>query len=536
MDPPPRFDSWVEYAKLNRALFLDDFDNIHNNLLPFWSMDPAEIRSRSLELVSTGKIYVGGVMITNGRTTITKYVPDTHRWMLEGVESMIMPFAKWLPDMIIPFNMNDECRVAVPFADLENMRREAKKVIERAHVTMTEYKTNSITTWGEIPDEPLDNDRFLIESLYNSWDRWGSIGCSPSSPARTKHYHNTGRHCHECAAPHMRQQFLANWALSADPCHQPDLQFLHGLYLSPSTMIDSHELMPVFSQSRAEGFNDILYPSAWYYKDKTVYAPSAEEEARPWGERISKLFWRGATTEGYSKGNGAWQGMGRQRLVHMMHNATEPDTSIVLVPKDQDRRKWRYRIKSPSELHARTGVEPDTRFVETIERCAWRDCPEQYREFVPEAVPRADFQSMWKYQYLIDVDGAGFSGRFLPFLQSKSLPFKARLMREWWDDRVTPWLHFVPVDLRMQEIWSLLVFFGGWKTNDGEGWLSEPHDAEAEKIAYAGRDWANKVLRKEDMEIYLFRLLLEWGRVTNDDREILGFRGDLDAETAAANA
>lgn len=49
--------------------------------------------------------------------------------------------------------------------------------------------------------------------------------------------------------------------------------------------------------------------------------------------------------------------------------------------------------------------------------------------------------------------------------------------------------------------------------------------AAGERIAEAGREWAGKVLRKEDMEIYMFRLLLEWGRLTDDKRDEIGFGG-----------
>ena len=49
------------------------------------------------------------------------------------------------------------------------------------------------------------------------------------------------------------------------------------------------------------------------------------------------------------------------------------------------------------------------------------------------------------------------------------------------------------------------------------------HDKEGERIATAGREWAGQVLRKEDMEIYFFRLLLEWGRLTDDRRDGIGF-------------
>ena len=60
-------------------------------------------------------------------------------------------------------------------------------------------------------------------------------------------------------------------------------------------------------------------------------------------------------------------------------------------------------------------------------------------------------------------------------------------------------------------------YFGRTKEN----WYR--HEIEAERIARDGRDWAANVLRKEDMEVYMFRLLLEWGRVVDDRRNEIGF-------------
>lgn len=186
----------------------------------------------------------------------------------------------------------------------------------------------------------------------------------------------------------------------------------------------------------------------------------------------------------------------------------------------------------------------------------------------------------------MDADGAGFSGRFLPFLQSRSLPFRTGLFRQWMDGRLTAWYHFVPIDIRLHGMWSTLAYFSGAraadsnagpipdtnkhnkKNGDGEGnkggsakqksprmkmmtkkndndnednnikdgsnikkkanknqkILMEPHAHEGEFIAEEGRKWAEKALRKEDMEIYMFRLLLEWGRLTDDRRDELGFQ------------
>jgi hypothetical protein len=136
-----------------------------------------------------------------------------------------------------------------------------------------------------------------------------------------------------------------------------------------------------------------------------------------------------------------------------------------------------------------------------------------------------DFQDHWKYKFLFDLDGAGFSGRFLPFLESRSLVFRVAGFRQWFDERLVAWRHFVPVDGRLHGVWHLIAYFGGTGRGlrgDGNG-----HDREGEKIAEEGRDWAARVLRKEDMEVYMFRLLLEWARIVDDRREELGFDLDL---------
>jgi hypothetical protein len=107
------------------------------------------------------------------------------------------------------------------------------------------------------------------------------------------------------------------------------------------------------------------------------------------------------------------------------------------------------------------------------------------------------------------------------FLRSGSVPIKATIYSEWHDDRLVPWLHFV-------DVYGILDYFVGTgdkkKNVEGNEPVIESHDEAAKKIALKGREWANTVLRKEDMRIYLLRLLLEF---CDDDREKLGFVGDL---------
>lgn len=99
----------------------------------------------------------------------------------------------------------------------------------------------------------------------------------------------------------------------------------------------------------------------------------------------------------------------------------------------------------------------------------------------------------------------------------------------------------MPVDVRLHGLVATLAYFsgtsagepvsggggGGGGSGGGGGVVGQMKgDVEAgERIAEAGREWAGRVLRKEDMEIYMFRLLLEWGRLTDDRRDEIGFAG-----------
>jgi len=220
--------------------------------------------------------------------------------------------------------------------------------------------------------------------------------------------------------------------------------------------------------------------------------------------------------------------MTRQRFIHLTNNingSEAPQPLLLPALHSNGVQKLTYTPTPISELTAL--MSTDVHLVDSILRCGGRDCPQQAEEFAPLYAP-SDFQDHWRYKYLLDLDGAGFSGRFLPFLYSHSLPFKAGIFREWWDDRVTAWQHFVPLDVRGHGLWATLAYFAGFEgTVRGRQVKVEGNEREGARIAEKGREWANQVLRKEDMEIYFFRLLLEWGRLTDDDRDSIGFDVDF---------
>ena len=120
-------------------------------------------------------------------------------------------------------------------------------------------------------------------------------------------------------------------------------------------------------------------------------------------------------------------------------------------------------------------------------------------------------KKQYNYKYLPDLDGNSFSGRYRGFLGSTSLPIKATIYDEWHDSRLVPWKHFVPMDNTYIDIYGIMAYFLGGR------------DETAKQIAMEGKKWTETVLRREDMQIYVFRLLLEYARLCDDNRERLGW-------------
>ncbi|KAB2574339.1 Beta-1,2-xylosyltransferase 1 [Lasiodiplodia theobromae] len=529
--PPPHFDVWYEYATNRSSLIIDEFDTIYEDLLPFWSLSPAEIRKRTKESLNSPTGGVGGINIRGGVASISGNTPGTHKWELNGIIDIIDKFGKYLPDMDLAFNLNDECRVSIPYHELEKSRTAARQESAARKDGLGSlsngFSEGRAEGWEVVPSEPLDLQRFIVLSFQNTWD-FSSAHCPPDSAARLNRHLDPNTFCASCAAPHSLDVFLSNWTLAGDVCHQPDLAQLHGFYISPSAMDATPQLMPIFSQSKAGGFNDIRYPSPWNYMDKTRYDPNEEFPDPEFEAKQNAIFWRGATSEGFSKsGTGAWRGMSRQRFVGLFSNPSAAQALLLPDPEqrvddDTARLRLRYALVDPS--HLRDSIATDTHFTDVV-RCDPPDCDDQIAQFGGLG-DRTDFQAHWRYRYLLDIDGAGFSGRFLPFLQSRSLPFKTALFREWWETRIAEWVHFVPLDLRAHGAWATLAYFAGFEGSvEGETVSWPPHYLQAKALADEGALWARKVLRKEDMEIYMFRLLLEWGRLTDDRRADIGFTG-----------
>jgi len=154
----------------------------------------------------------------------------------------------------------------------------------------------------------------------------------------------------------------------------------------------------------------------------------------------------------------------------------------------------------------------------------------KYTDYLFTCAGLLSLEEQHHHKYLVDVDGNSFSGRYRDFVSSASLPIKATIFREWHDSRLFAWKHFVPLDNRFLDIYGIMEFFLGKSipvdAENRNATIAE-RDLMAKKIALDGKDWAEKVLRKEDMQVYMYRLLLEYARVMDENRERLGWVEDL---------
>ena len=73
------------------------------------------------------------------------------------------------------------------------------------------------------------------------------------------------------------------------------------------------------------------------------------------------------------------------------------------------------------------------------------------------------------------------------------------VFREWHAEWLRPWVHYIPLSLRGNEWVESVRYFA----QDEDGRVQAP------RMAQQGKDWANKALRNEDLEVWFFRLLLE---------------------------
>jgi hypothetical protein len=515
--PPPHFDKWYELAVRNNVVMIDEYDMINDMLLPFWALDPATIRSRITRELGGEDSALLGVAVRSGEVV---NVEKGDEWQQQATTGMMEKFVKYLPDMDLGFNIHDEPRVVVPVNLLAAMVNKARyEVLPRAAKTMSPRNEFS----GR-PEGMNDGKRFL-ETYVSKFNRFAHqqtwthsrLSCPADSQAQTFEDYAPDNMTAYAAGP---LGYVYNITAFSDICISPSLSSTFGFFERPNAFNIIHELTPVFSQSKISSFQDILYPSPWYWMGKVGYDETHDTN---WENKTNKLYWRGSTTGGFSR-NGGWR---RQHRQHIVQRLNAPDKAQVLMPTSDTNTHTVAEIDRRSLKHL-----IDVHFSH-IGQCDPGDCDAQQEFF--HVTERADGQNAWYSKHLLDIDGNAFSGRFYSFLKSRSLTYKMAVFREWHSEWLKPWVHYIPLSLRGNEHLDLVRWFsgeqGGSESKDdvkvpektGNG--ASEGEKKAREIAERSTEWHDKVLRNVDFDVWFFRLLLEYGRVVDDKREEIGFVG-----------
>ncbi|KAF3927671.1 hypothetical protein ABW21_db0202624 [Orbilia brochopaga] len=254
-----------------------------------------------------------------------------------------------------------------------------------------------------------------------------------------------------------------------DLCRHPEYRFKHGFLNSPSNFPSVRNLVPFFSCVTMSTMSDIITPGTDYINPD--YLGEKDGDTVPYSEKKTQLYWK------------AWSTGSKFKL-------------------DTYKTNHRIRFVEQFSKHPLFNIGL-SRYVQCGDICKQL---EDRVGLVPKDNPKVGFD----YKFAMDIDGNGYSGRYYRLLQSNCLVFKQTLWEQWHDERLFPWVHYIPISLNMDELVSVVGYFA----NDTKG------AAYGEKIAEEGKLWAKKVLRPVDMTIYIYRLLLEYAELFNEKREM----------------
>lgn len=488
LPPPPHFDKWYNFAIARGTVLVDEFDTVHHNLLPFWALEPKTIRSRTREDLGYDNRLVG-ISIRQGKSD--NRGEGQGNFQSTAIQAMISSFVHLLPDMDLAFNIHDEPRVVVPHDSLDKMVTLGREMQSRLLLNEQNLKNQFSKTPGQLHEVIVDNPRtrFHDIGMQETW-LFSRLSCPLDSPARQL---NGSAPDNPDILGDASLGLISNHTAFSDICQTPSLQYRLGFFDKPNACKLSPELTPIFSMSKLSSFQDILYPSPWYYTDQIYFD---KDEAVDWDQQITQLYWRGATSGGFSD-KGTWRQQLRQYLVDELTHSHSNTTELILSqkrPGPEECNRWQesWDLKEAVKSNELFNIK----FTE-VKQCSTTDCHEEDAYF--DTAPREKQSEAWKYRYLLDMDGNAYSGRFYAFLQSYAVIMKLSFFREWHENILFPWVHYVPLSLKTIGYAEIFRFF----EQDTKGQTA------AKRIADSGRNWAHTTLRHEDMEVYMFRLLLE---------------------------
>ncbi|KAG1729524.1 glycosyl transferase family 90-domain-containing protein [Suillus paluster] len=479
--PPLHFEKWWDYVVAHNVQLPDEYDEIYRDLEPFWGIDPLAIQKTREELEAQEHTVVIAKSDESPHIEVVGYhlPPGSEEPLLKRIDNilrLLQDVEQFLPPFRAVFSPHDNPSM------------------------LSDYGVRSMAIAAAATRSILKRDE-LPTAQRSGW----LSACSPYSPA--------WEYPLDLDNPPERpsyKTFISDHRLSMDPCLNPFLLHSHGQFLSHDKGPNPQStLVPRFSLCATVVHHDIR-PAVDYGWVEDLHA----SDNPPWEEKIDeRLLWRGTNTGIFHGVHTRWRQGHRDRMIRYVNDMA--GTVDVLRSPVNDSEP----VGEPISLRkAHLNPMIDIQFAGKAGSCAPNLCGELDNLY--DWRKMQTHQEAGRYKYVFDIDGHGWSGRFKRLITSNSLVFKSTIYPEWFMDRIAPWLHYVPVQVDLSDLYDTLTFFRGGPQGEGA------HEDLAQKIATAGREWSKKYWRREDLTAYTFRLFLEYARVSSLDRDAMTYKED----------
>jgi hypothetical protein len=453
-DPPPGFEHWVEYAIAEESPIIDEFDTLDRAIAPLLRIDGDRVQDALREARDAPDAAVWSCKFENHRLKHgCEGLGEDNLRLLADARILAN-----LPDVEMLINGLDEPRVLSSGWPSSRVKRNPEQAgwIDSSHQNV----------WKEVVENPCREQR-----------------------TRRAVRDNDG------GLPLMRDM-----AAAMDLCQHPEYEHMHGLWDAPVTLKTTTSPVPVLSPATISTMGDIPFPAVAY--NNPMYSYNADEDMA-WENKTAGLYWAGKTTGGFIASGPAhtWKQQQRERFVRFA-NQLDPLPHTYLERHGEDDARWEpvtREFLNASSYHV---------YFTDVVQCEDEAACDGVRDYFDIHAPD-DRRENLQYSLAMDVDGNGHSARYYRLLHSRSLPLKQTIFQEWHDDRLQPWLHYVPVSMGMEELPEVVRYL----VEEEEGRVV------ASELAIKGREWAAKGLRPVDEVIYLYRLMLELARVEDPTRK-----------------
>jgi hypothetical protein len=590
--PPPGFEAWYAYAVESGAVVIESlWDQIYEDLKPFWGVDPVVLRKQTHAFSPKISIRNGEVESSTGNAyekldiwvdmlrTLAKHpqikLPDADIPVNVNDE----------PAMLVPWEILD---TVVSIARPMMLKPEDIISDYRGLEDIEELAANFT-----FDPEWLGPRLIHPASHLGPRPFWSLVrpACPPGSAARKTHVFNdiwdpegetSEKHSAAALLPtelpgEGLRGYRKSFANVVDACQQPNLQGLHSAFVSPNSMSVTRKLFPLFGDSKLAMSSEILIPGAKEWNLSIASSDSPDTPDTPWDKRVNKLLWRGPRTQSRDSAR-YWQRFQRERFVSML-NATHVEIAEASIHSGNESTVGvgyasNFRLLPANEYHINSLTQgqlaewvngwADAAF--TDQRCgrgSEKDCAYFNKYFTTDTQEVIQDEDT-KYAAIVDGDSGDDGSELIRHLRHGRVTLRASIYRKWYDSRLVHWLHFIPMDNTFVDLYGIMEYYLGTDVSDeakefphavGEVQKHEHHfktpavDSEesfrehehirreednrndtAKKIAEASREWAKKMLRREDVLVYAYRLLLEYARILDDRRERMGWVEDLKRE------